>query len=140
MQRCISTLQYFLQKNIQSSCNYLPIFISRNWEVRNSAKESYFINICGKSEANVCGKGVSVCKKSGTASSSYGASAADPNNIPTKPYGKGFSITFNSTANSKTGCENKMIQTEINFQCDTKLVSQRWILSLSAKTSILSIC
>ena len=108
--------------------------------MRNSAKESYFINICGKAEANVCGKGVSVCKKSSTATSSYGASAADPNNIPTKPYGKGFSITFDSTAKAKTGCENKMIQTEINFQCDTKLVSQRWILSLSVKTSILSIC
>ena len=98
------------------------------------------MNICGKSEANVCGKDVSVCKKSSTATSSYGASAADPNNIPTKPYGKGFSITFNSTAKSKTGCKNKMIQTQINFQCDTKLVSQRWILTLSAKTCILSIC
>ena len=75
----------------------------------------------------LCGQqgGVSVCKKKSDAKISiYGARAGDINKIPTLAYGrKGFSVTFNGTVDTKTGCENKKIQTKIIFQCHTKLVS-----------------
>ena len=79
----------------------------------------------------LCGqqKDVSVCKKSDAKISNYGTCAHDVNKIPTQPYGrKGFSITFNGSVPTKTGCGIKNIQTKINFQCHTKLVSKGWII------------
>jgi hypothetical protein len=97
--------------------------------VRNgsAASESYFINICGQAEN--CGKlDTSVCKKgdkTGSTAKNYGATvvASVTGILPTMRYGKGFSITFTGTESSKPECENKKIQTKINFQCDKILVS-----------------
>ena len=101
--------------------SFLYTFVCRDWEVRNDKSESYFINICGK--ASNCGKiASSVCKKGEkSAALNYGSVATKP--LPTKPYGNGFSITFNSTKNSPKDCANSKIQTKINFQCDKILVS-----------------
>ena len=89
----------------------------------SAASESYFINICGQAEN--CGKDTSVCKKgdkTGSTAKNYGASVT-ARILPTMRYGKGFSITFTGTESSKPECENKKIQTKINFQCDKILVS-----------------
>ena len=121
----------WFHNEISTLIDYLPFFFSRNWEVRNSENEKYFINICGLKANMLCGQqaGVSVCKKSGAKISMYGARAGDIIKIPTLPYGrKGFSITFNGTVDTKTGCENKKIQTKIIFQCHTKLVSKGWMI------------
>ena len=89
--------------------------------MRNDKNESYFINFCGK--ASNCNSGSSVCKKGEKSNAKpldYGSVFSG--NLPTSVYGDGFSITFNGTKDSTTGCENTKIKTKINFQCDHILV------------------
>jgi hypothetical protein len=86
--------------------------------VRNDKNESYFINFCG--QASNCGSGSSVCKIGDDAKPlDYGSTVNGK--LPTSLNGDGFSITFNGTKDSTTGCENSKI-TKINFQCDHILV------------------
>ena len=88
-----------------------------------SGNESYFINICGKKIGN---SDLAVWKrenKSSTSTVNYGSAVPSNKHLPTLPYGSGFSITFNGTKKSKTGCVNPKIRTKINFQCDKILVS-----------------
>ncbi len=92
--------------------------------MRNDKKESYFINFCG--QASNCGSGSSVCKigeKSDAKPLDYGSTVNKKLvKLPTSLNGDGFSITFNGTKDSTTGCENTKIKTKINFQCDHILV------------------
>ena len=104
-------------------------FSCRDWEVKNSNNATYFINICGK--AKNCDKDVSVCKKVSNSVTNYGSSITK-GDLPTSPFGAGFSITF---IGNKT--KNCTLKTKIHFQCIPTLVSYvRWYAAPESRSSV----